>query len=213
MQIYTNFESNSQLSDVVKIHIGIVSDANLHKFWKQFTTYFLCVWKFLVLFPMQIYTNFESNSQPYDGSTPQGNIVSDANLHKFWKQFTTWGFSILYWTQLFPMQIYTNFESNSQRVCLSERRSNKHAEAAWHFEHIFHDAHSHKPRLSPSAAAYIDRIACAAQLVKKLSPMKINSFHPLLFGSAKIKKSRRIGVTRQLQNSKLKLWNLKYVML
>ena len=114
MQIYTNFESNSQLSDVVKIHIGIVSDANLHKFWKQFTTYFLCVWKFLVLFPMQIYTNFESNSQPYDGSTPQGNIVSDANLHKFWKQFTTWGFSILYWTQLFPMQIYTNFESNSQ---------------------------------------------------------------------------------------------------
>jgi len=41
----------------------IVSDANLHKFWKQFTTHPNFVRRAMGLFPMQIYTNFESNSQ------------------------------------------------------------------------------------------------------------------------------------------------------
>ena len=166
MQIYTNFESNSQqriynpffehycfrckFTQILKaIHntvgnmnspIWIVSDANLHKFWKQFTTESpllrACPW----LFPMQIYTNFESNSQLqtiesdkkmhcfrckftqilkaiHNASwvmTTTTRIVSDANLHKFWKQFTTIFSFEPFLTSLFPMQIYTNFESNSQ---------------------------------------------------------------------------------------------------
>ena len=140
MQIYTNFESNSQHSLEAVIHLLIVSDANLHKFWKQFTTFKIVFHFSLQLFPMQIYTNFESNSQqrppesnsvaycfrckftqilkaihnPSTPPEPSSKIVSDANLHKFWKQFTTSARGT--WTRgtLFPMQIYTNFESNSQ---------------------------------------------------------------------------------------------------
>ena len=115
MQIYTNFESNSQqLVQLKQILSGcfrckftqilkaihnkkilykqfhdVVSDANLHKFWKQFTTSpdsCRYGWR---LFPMQIYTNFESNSQPGMPAVNPPKVVSDANLHKFWKQFTT----------------------------------------------------------------------------------------------------------------------------
>ena len=93
----------------------VVSDANLHKFWKQFTTLCNNRCQCLQLFPMQIYTNFESNSQQYltlvctshscfrckftqilkaihnldKNQIVKYNVVSDANLHKFWKQFTT----------------------------------------------------------------------------------------------------------------------------
>ena len=35
------------------------------------------------LFPMQIYTNFESNSQLYQIKNNIKIVVSDANLHKF----------------------------------------------------------------------------------------------------------------------------------
>ncbi len=83
MQIYTNFESNSQLrqpllalttycfrckfTQILKaIHNNVYSDALPD-----------------VLFPMQIYTNFESNSQRNPCSSPLACIVSDANLHKF----------------------------------------------------------------------------------------------------------------------------------
>ncbi len=117
----------------------VVSDANLHKFWKQFTTTTAAVAIKMVLFPMQIYTNFESNSQHMLVQHFFNVVVSDANLHKFWKQFTTsmlcrdWVWRCFrckftqilkaihnYYAQntaavmLFPMQIYTNFESNSQ---------------------------------------------------------------------------------------------------
>ena len=141
MQIYTNFESNSQLASRwnvpqthcfrckftqilkaihnpdyhIERHEPIVSDANLHKFWKQFTTGMRFRSVCSRLFPMQIYTNFESNSQllTHNRHCPShcfrckftqilkaihnngwicncvSRIVSDANLHKFWKQFTT----------------------------------------------------------------------------------------------------------------------------
>ena len=46
---------------------------------------------------MQIYTNFESNSQQFWLLLHKQRIVSDANLHKFWKQFTTRSdFAIVY---------------------------------------------------------------------------------------------------------------------
>ena len=118
----------------------VVSDANIHKFWKQFTTAYRHKSCRLALFLMQIYTNFESNSQPVAFSAIaltgcfwckytqilkaihneprliyiKQIVVSDANIHKFWKQFTT---SCIYTSSkvsLFLMQIYTNFESNSQ---------------------------------------------------------------------------------------------------
>ena len=166
MQIYTNFESNSQLSlQSVQDWLGcfrckftqilkaihnelrllsqnkkVVFDANLHKFWKQFTTHCKDTTKFSLLFSMQIYTNFESNSQLFacnsDGFLScfrckftqilkaihnknyyhlmDLQVVFDANLHKFWKQFTTSWSICGRGKMLFPMQIYTNFESNSQ---------------------------------------------------------------------------------------------------
>ena len=148
MQIYTNFESNSQLITVFVFTTRIVSDANLHKFWKQFTTQgshktpdehcFRCKFTQILkaihnimdengsyygLFPMQIYTNFESNSQPVTTIDNKPGIVSDANLHKFWKQFTTLMPKILLTCTLFPMQIYTNFESNSQRMGLDSAKT------------------------------------------------------------------------------------------
>ena len=167
MQIYTNFESNSQqeclvvsitqrcfrckFTQILKaIHNStdgilsakkVVSDANLHKFWKQFTTGDVILKNTTMLFPMQIYTNFESNSQrkiihlmrifccfrckftqilkAIHNEVMQNEqaqlVVSDANLHKFWKQFTTNRWLMPTPRRLFPMQIYTNFESNSQR--------------------------------------------------------------------------------------------------
>ena len=75
--------------DRILAEYGIVSDANLHKFWKQFTT-------------------------RRAGYASGRKIVSDANLHKFWKQFTTMLPQYCSAMWLFPMQIYTNFESNSQ---------------------------------------------------------------------------------------------------
>ena len=175
MQIYTNFESNSQQNRRCCVHVPdcfrckftqilkaihnyklsnptrkcIVSDANLHKFWKQFTTR-AELWRLRPgLFPMQIYTNFESNSQQFLALSlfwlhcfrckftqilkAIHNflyvlshcvfIVSDANLHKFWKQFTTFGECKLNCVRLFPMQIYTNFESNSQQSHPSSSRA------------------------------------------------------------------------------------------
>ena len=141
MQIYTNFESNSQqtsrdmawatgcfrckftqilkaihnLTAAALVVLNVVSDANLHKFWKQFTTVFCLTWCLSQLFPMQIYTNFESNSQPNNHPMFRNTVVSDANLHKFWKQFTTDNTAQIIINGLFPMQIYTNFESNSQQ--------------------------------------------------------------------------------------------------
>ena len=140
MQIYTNFESNSQLgiasmkapkscfrckfTQILKaIHnhcwllmcwSSVVSDANLHKFWKQFTTIqthyrisegcFRC--KFTqILKAIHNYVRLCHLQQL---------VVSDANLHKFWKQFTTIVNQQCQVRKLFPMQIYTNFESNSQ---------------------------------------------------------------------------------------------------
>ncbi len=114
MQIYTNFESNSQHIQVYKEYRKVVSDANLHKFWKQFTTRTILTQHDKQLFPMQIYTNFESNSQRFHRLSLFCLVVSDANLHKFWKQFTTSSRLRITTRRLFPMQSYTNFESNSQ---------------------------------------------------------------------------------------------------
>ena len=125
----------------------VVSDANLHKFWKQFTTLSVRWWGCRRLFPMQIYTNFESNSQLNNRHIVLplccfrckftqilkaihniwafvrlwSKVVSDANLHKFWKQFTTENYRRIMLSELFPMQIYTNFESNSQPLTGNKR--------------------------------------------------------------------------------------------
>ena len=95
-----------------------------------------------MLFQLQIYTNFESNSQHIPTSMIAfcscfsckyiqiskaihnylrfrlcfSSVVSAANIYKFRKQFTTDISAIYYILQLFQLQIYTNFESNSQRI-------------------------------------------------------------------------------------------------
>ena len=89
MQIYTNFESNSQLKHYTQ-------GKGVGCFRCKFTQILKAIHNPLCemcmkygLFPMQIYTNFESNSQPYCNKDLHNVVVSDANLHKFWKQFTT----------------------------------------------------------------------------------------------------------------------------
>ena len=118
LQIYTNFESNSQpIVNQFEIEC-VVSAANIYKFRKQFTTK-QCAEVFVGrLFQLQIYTNFESNSQPVFESNFTCSVVSAANIYKFRKQFTTSRDTMKAIYKLFQLQIYTNFESNSQLVRL-----------------------------------------------------------------------------------------------
>ena len=144
MQIYTNFESNSQLKWSLRLNLlccfrckftqilkaihnrqdiqssehRVVSDANLHKFWKQFTTanfvhkfFFGC---FRCKFTQILKAIHNAQFCWLCGQI----VVSDANLHKFWKQFTTLFARLDSYIKLFPMQIYTNFESNSQHLLI-----------------------------------------------------------------------------------------------
>ncbi len=94
----------------------VVSDANLHKFWKQFTTIQEKHHWYYKLFPMQIYTNFESNSQLYGIFLYQFLSCFRCKftqilkaIHNKYRRYVNGG-------KLFPMQIYTNFESNSQHL-------------------------------------------------------------------------------------------------
>ena len=125
-----------------------VSAANIHIIRKQFTTKTGVHPPRSLLFQLQIYTLFESNSQQavaapvrrphcfsckythYSkaihnsfASLPFCSItVSAANIHIIRKQFTTHFFTDMPVTKLFQLQIYTLFESNSQlrRVAFDE---------------------------------------------------------------------------------------------
>ena len=121
MQIYTNFESNSQLqksklffdyycfrckfTQILKaihnarrtVHRGtqIVSDANLHKFWKQFTTGLHLYRRRRDCFRCKFTQILKAIHNRVHVFEKPRTIVSDANLHKFWKQFTTLRFRSL----------------------------------------------------------------------------------------------------------------------
>ena len=72
------------------------------------------LWRNL-LFRLQKYKKFESNSQRILAASFISSVVSTAKVQKIWEQFTT---SILkkgYAAKLFRLQKYKKFESNSQR--------------------------------------------------------------------------------------------------
>ena len=119
----------------------VVSAANIYKFRKQFTTLVTLLINTFLLFQLQIYTNFESNSQlkrlmffrpsscfsckyiqiskaihnEHHNTLFFLAVVSAANIYKFRKQFTTRKSDEIISGRLFQLQIYTNFESNSQQ--------------------------------------------------------------------------------------------------
>ena len=140
LQKYKKFESNSQLTPITLENYNVVSTAKVQKIWEQFTTdtywkkYYLCcfdckstknlraihnsyLWFILekMLFRLQKYKKFESNSQRYM-ETKKSNkrcfdckstknlraihnaiylqrqpvrVVSTAKVQKIWEQFTT----------------------------------------------------------------------------------------------------------------------------
>ena len=118
LQIYTNFESNSQqIIDAVR-EAQVVSAANIYKFRKQFTTWYDAVHTPPLLFQLQIYTNFESNSQ-------QAPLLEKWCVGCFSCKYIQISKAIhnrscisLSCCRLFQLQIYTNFESNSQHLSL-----------------------------------------------------------------------------------------------
>ena len=68
-----------------------------------------------MLFRLQKYKKFESNSQLNSLSSNKGKVVSTAKVQKIWEQFTTSRWWFQYFAKLFRLQKYKKFESNSQQ--------------------------------------------------------------------------------------------------
>ena len=76
-----------------------------------------------MLFPMQIYTNFESNSQHSISFVLILSCCFRCKFTQILKAIHNDENYIDEKGQLFPMQIYTNFESNSQLAATTTRLS------------------------------------------------------------------------------------------
>ena len=120
--------------------LTVVSTAKVQKIWEQFTTCLSLLQVHQVLFRLQKYKKFESNSQRdvqpiprvsrcfdckstknlraihnfhiYKGE--QSAVVSTAKVQKIWEQFTTVSSNSPWSMKLFRLQKYKKFESNSQ---------------------------------------------------------------------------------------------------
>ena len=68
----------------------------------------------LVLFRLQKYKKFESNSQLAPSNNKKCSVVSTAKVQKIWEQFTTEKVQDVILEKLFRLQKYKKFESNSQ---------------------------------------------------------------------------------------------------
>ena len=94
--------------------IMVVSTAKVQKIWEQFTTSSKLPRISILLFRLQKYKKFESNSQrPFMPKTPI-KVVSTAKVQKIWEQFTTKTDDFQQYNKLFRLQKYKKFESNSQ---------------------------------------------------------------------------------------------------
>ena len=115
LQKYKKFESNSQrimlITMILKscfdckstknlraIHnwnisqwrnASVVSTAKVQKIWEQFTTNIKVICYSCMLFRLQKYKKFESNSQLLSRFKNTGIVVSTAKVQKIWEQFTT----------------------------------------------------------------------------------------------------------------------------
>ena len=118
----------------------VVSTAKVQKIWEQFTTKLVKMVHTILLFRLQKYKKFESNSQLnkivheflrrcFDCKSTknlraihnwmvvklaQCPVVSTAKVQKIWEQFTTIYIYIYKRRWLFRLQKYKKFESNSQ---------------------------------------------------------------------------------------------------
>ena len=126
----------------------VVSTAKVQKIWEQFTTYVFTTKNGILLFRLQKYKKFESNSQQLVRSEPAivrcfdckstknlraihncvlslpipAVVVSTAKVQKIWEQFTTTCCLLPTIRPLFRLQKYKKFESNSQRWRLIQQR-------------------------------------------------------------------------------------------
>ena len=126
----------------------VVSAAKVQKIWEQFTTRKDTMKKFGLLFRLQKYKKFESNSQPSPAYSSikvscfgckstknlraihnnkpnkhnQLNVVSAAKVQKIWEQFTTGNRVKQKRRELFRLQKYKKFESNSQQGYICAHR-------------------------------------------------------------------------------------------
>ena len=166
LQKYKKFESNSQHVTTLRnsiiccfdckstknlraihnkhalnVHVRqVVSTAKVQKIWEQFTTIKHLISYQRLLFRLQKYKKFESNSQPkviteilnpscFDCKStknlraihnsryrdpPSNPVVSTAKVQKIWEQFTTSKTFTTSTSMLFRLQKYKKFESNSQ---------------------------------------------------------------------------------------------------
>ena len=120
----------------------VVSTAKVQKIWEQFTTGIGGFYALNLLFRLQKYKKFESNSQHmvlqgkgqagcFDCKSTKNlraihnelmtllyssAVVSTAKVQKIWEQFTTSATELKEWFKLFRLQKYKKFESNSQRI-------------------------------------------------------------------------------------------------
>ena len=92
----------------------VVSTAKVQKIWEQFTTLNIFITFATWLFRLQKYKKFESNSQHYSRDISISPVVSTAKVQKIWEQFTTYLTDLFHLDQLFRLQKYKKFESNSQ---------------------------------------------------------------------------------------------------
>ena len=144
LQKYKKFESNSQPFSHNSLPLNVVSTAKVQKIWEQFTTWEQSFLNGMTLFRLQKYKKFESNSQLIMCYSPittscfdckstknlraihNGTqaipcselVVSTAKVQKIWEQFTTGFLSLATVQELFRLQKYKKFESNSQRAML-----------------------------------------------------------------------------------------------
>ena len=119
---------------------SVVSTAKVQKIWEQFTTNIISICLIILLFRLQKYKKFESNSQPdyelakffvgcFDCKSTKNLraihnklvshwrtqlVVSTAKVQKIWEQFTTLLHNFNTPLKLFRLQKYKKFESNSQ---------------------------------------------------------------------------------------------------
>ena len=163
LQKYKKFESNSQLGRAATFLLLRCFDCKSTKNLRAIHNWFRWWWFVHVLFRLQKYKKFESNSQLlFNGRWRQircfdckstknlraihnesninptgGQVVSTAKVQKIWEQFTTRAAVVSTQPQLFRLQKYKKFESNSQhltrikkfRICCFDCKSTKNLRA------------------------------------------------------------------------------------
>ena len=88
LQKYKKFESNSHRLCVCVCAVSVVSTAKVQKIWEQFTPQTKERLKMKLLFRLQKYKKFESNSHRLSRLRMPERVVSTAKVQKIWEQFT-----------------------------------------------------------------------------------------------------------------------------